>query len=75
MKTLDITTSLSPVINLSEVSIMESFELACGAPMTKILIQDLTPYTGPVSIPVRVIEGMERIVDRGTVNEKQMDLI
>ena len=75
MQTLDLSTSLSPVINLSEVSIMESFELVCGAPMTKILIEDLTPYTGPVSIPVRVIEGMERIAERGTVNEKQMNLI
>lgn len=75
MKTLDLTTSLSPVINLSEKTIEEAFIEACGTPFTKVLIEDLTPYGGPVSIPIRVIEGMEKIADRGTVTEKQYALI
>lgn len=75
MQTIDLTTSLDSVINLSEKSTEQAFIESCGAPMTKILIENLTPYAGPISIPVRVIEGMETIMDRGTVNEKQMNLI
>jgi len=75
MVSLDLSTSLAPVINLSEKTIEESFLEACGSPLTKILIEDLTPYSGPVTIPVRIIEGMGTIVDRGTVTEKQASLI
>jgi len=75
MQNLDISTSLEPVINLSEKTIEESFIDACGYPMTKILLQDLTPSAGPVSIPVHIIEGMETIAERGTANKSQMELI
>jgi hypothetical protein len=75
MVSLDLSTSLAPVINLSEKTIEESFLEACGAPLTKILIENLTPSTGPVAIPVRIIEGMDTIIDRGTVTEKQAFLI
>lgn len=75
MQTLDLSTSLSPVINLSEKTIEQSFLDACGYPLTKILIQDLSEKKEPVSVPVRIIEGMEKIADRGTVNKKQAMLI
>lgn len=76
MQTLDLSVSLSPVINLSEKTTEQSFAEACGYPMTKILLQDLTPYAGPISIPVRVIEGMEKIAERGTVSgDRQFALI
>ena len=76
MVSLDLSTSLAPVINLSEKTIEESFLEACGAPLTKILIEDLTPYSGPVTIPVRVIEGMEKITERGTASsDRQLALI
>lgn len=75
MVSLDLSTSRAPVINLSEKTTEEAFLEACGAPLTKILIEDLTPYSGPVTIPVRVIEGMGTIMDRGTVTEKQAGLI
>lgn len=75
MQTLDITTSLDPVINLTEKTTAQAFSDACGYPMTKIFLQDLTPYAGPVSIPVRIIEGMEDIAERGTANKSQMELI
>lgn len=64
MQTLDLSTSLSPVINLSEKTIEQSFIDACGSQLTKILIQDLSEKKEPVSIPVRVIDGMDAIVNR-----------
>ena len=56
MVSLDLSTSLAPVINLSGKTTEEAFLEACGAPLTKILIEDLTPYSGPVTIPVRIID-------------------
>jgi len=56
MVSLDLSTSLAPVINLSGKTTEETFLEACGAPLTKILIEDLTPYSGPVAIPVRIID-------------------
>lgn len=70
----DINTNLASVINLSEVSIEDSFTLACGYPLTKVLIQDFE-RSHPITIPVRIIEGMEEIVERKTVNIRQAFLI
>lgn len=76
MQTLDLSTSLSPVINLSEKTTAEAFAEACGTPLTRVLIENLQPYAGPVSIPVRVIDGMEKIAERGTAaSERQFALI
>lgn len=75
MLTLDLHTSLAPVINLSETTTEQAFAEACGYPLTKILIEDLTPYSGPVTIPVRIIDGLEEIMDRRAVTEKQACLI
>lgn len=70
----DINTHLAPVLNLSERSVEESFTLACGFPLTKVLLENFeTP--GPINIPVRIIEGMEEIVERKTVNVRQAFLI
>lgn len=70
----DINTHLAPVLNLSERSVEESFTLACGFPLTKVLLEDFE-RPAPVSIPVRIIEGMEEIVERKTVNTRQAFLI
>lgn len=70
----DIYTNIAPVLNLSEISIDESFELACGYPLTKVLIDNLEESI-PVTIPVRIIEGMEEIVERRTVNIRQASLL
>lgn len=75
MVSLDLTTSLAPVINLSGKTTEEAFLEACGAPITKILIEDLTPYSGPVAIPVRIIDWLEDLMDRPVVTEKQACLI
>jgi len=70
----DIHTNIAPVLNLSEISIEESFALACGFPLTKVLLQDFERVE-LVTIPVRIIEGMEEIVERKTVNTRQAFLI
>ena len=70
----DINTHLAPVLNLSDRSVEESFALACGFPLSKVLLEDFE-RTIPVNIPVRIIEGMEEIVERKTVNVRQAFLI
>lgn len=62
------------IINLSEVSTAESVVLATTCERVRITI-DSIPESREVEIPVRIIEGMERVMDRGTVSEKQMNLI
>lgn len=62
------------VINLSEVSVAESLVLANTCERVSITL-DYVPDDREVVIPVRIIEGMERVMDRGTVSKKQMLLI
>lgn len=62
------------IINLSEVSTSESLVLASTCERVSIAL-DYIPDDREVVIPVRIIEGMERVMDRGTVSEKQMLLI
>ena len=62
------------IINISDVSTSESLLRASTCERVSITIDNI-PESREVVIPVRVIEGMERIMDRGTVSEKQMDLI
>ena len=62
------------IINLSEVSVAESLVLASTCERVSITL-DYVPDDREVVIPVRIIEGMERVMDRGTVSEKQMLLI
>lgn len=69
----DIHTHLAPVLNLSEVSIEESFALACDYPLTKILLQDLTPEFWPVELPVN-IEYLDVMIE-SKVSEKEFSLI
>lgn len=61
------------IVNLSDITTEESFELACGFPLSHILLENLTSpeESREVVIPVRVIEWMEEIMDRGTVTKKQ----
>lgn len=70
----DIHTHLAPVLNISDLSIEESFLLACDYPLTKILLEDLTPELWPVEIPV-IIEWLEEITNRWTVSKAQYSLI
>lgn len=62
------------IINISEVSTPDALILASTCERVSIAL-DHIPESREVVIPVRVIEGMERIMDRGTVSEKQMSLI
>lgn len=62
------------IINISEVSTPDALILASTCERVSITL-DHIPESREVVIPVRVIEGMERIMDRGTVSEKQMNLI
>lgn len=62
------------IINLSEVSVAESLVLANTCERVRITIDNI-PESREVEIPIRIIEGMERVMDRGTVSEKQMLLI
>lgn len=75
MQSLDLSKALAPVINISDVPTLEAMLRAQTAEKIHITIENLTPYTGPQVIPVRVIEGIERVVTRGTVNKKQASLI
>jgi Na+-transporting NADH:ubiquinone oxidoreductase subunit NqrD len=70
----DIQTSLSPIINLSNVSIAESLVHASTCERVSITL-DHIPESMEMVIPVRIIEGMERVIDRGTVSQKQLVLI
>lgn len=62
------------VINLSEVATPDALILASTCERVSITIDNI-PESREVVIPVRVIEGMERIMDRGVVSEKQSVLI
>lgn len=71
---LDISTSLDEFINLSDVPTSVAIARASTCERVSITI-DYVPESGPVFIPVRIIDQMEYIMERGTVNEKQMNLI
>lgn len=70
----DINTNLAPVLNLSDRSVEESFELASSFPLAKVLLDDFE-RADTVIIPVRIIEGMERIVEKKTVSILQYALL
>lgn len=70
----DINTHLAPVLNLSERSVEESFTLACEFPLTKVLLENFE-RPAPINIPIRIIEGMEEIVERRTVSIRQASLL
>ena len=56
MKTnTDISISLDPVINLSEIDTQTALFRAATCERVKITIQDIPP-SAPVAIPVRIIE-------------------
>lgn len=75
MVSLDLSTSRAPVINLSGKTTEQAFAEACGYPLSRVLLQDLSPKKKRRMIPVRIIEGMETVADRGTVNGRQAFLI
>lgn len=74
MLSLDLSTSLAPVINLTEVPTAVAMARASTCERVTITI-DHIPEAGEMVLPIRIIEGMGRIADRGTVNKKQASLI
>lgn len=70
----DIHTNISPVLNLSNLSIEESFLLACDYPLTKILLEDFTPQLWPIELPI-IIDWLEEITNRWTVSKAQYSLL
>lgn len=76
MQTLDLSRSLAPVINISDVPTLEAMLRASTCERIKISIERPVGFSDePVSIPVRIIEGMETVADRGTVTEEQFSLM
>lgn len=74
MNSLDIKTSLSPVINLTDAPTDLSIIQARTARKIKITIDHIDPLVKMV-IPIRIVEGMGEIMERGTVTQKQAGLI
>lgn len=74
MLSLDLSTSLTPVINLTEVPTAVAMARAYTCERITITIDNIPEPTITV-LPIRIIEGMGRIVDRGTINKKQVSLI
>ena len=74
MFSLDISTSLDPVINLSGVSTAIAIARASTCEKVTITLSEYVPI-GKVTISVRIIEGMETITARGTVSKNQYSLI
>jgi hypothetical protein len=62
------------VVNLSDVSTLEAFARASVCDRVKITL-DHIPESREVVIPIRIVDGMTRILDRGTVSEKQFVLL
>lgn len=74
MKTLDLSRSLAPVINISDVPTLEAMLRASTCERISIAIERI-PDPGKVNIPIRIIEGMETVAERGTVTRKQAHLL
>lgn len=74
MQSLDLSTSLNPVINLTEVPTAVAMARAYTSERVTITIDHIPKPTITV-LPIRIIEGMGRIADRGTINKKQVSLI
>lgn len=74
MHNLDLTRSLAPVINLTDVPTLEAMLRASTCERVAISI-DHIPDSGRMVIPVRIIEGMEEVTSRGTVTEEQFSLM
>ena len=71
---IDIHTNIAPVINLSDVPTDIAIAQARTYEKVNITI-DHIPDIGKMVIPVRIIEWMEKIVERKIVNQKQAFLI
>lgn len=75
MKThTDISRNLEPVINLSWEDTQTALFRAATSERIKITLEHI-PDSAPVAIPVRIIEGMEMILERRTVTHAQYSLI
>lgn len=74
MQTLDLSTALAPVINISDVPTLEAFLRAQTAEKVHITIEN-TKAPGSTVIPVRIVEGMEDIANRGTATKKEFALL
>lgn len=70
----DINTHLAPVLNLTEVPTAVALARAYTSERVTITIENIPEPTITV-LPIRIIEGMGRIADRGTINKKQVSLI
>lgn len=65
METLDFSRSLAPVINLTDVPTLEAMLRASTCERINISIERPVGYSDdPISIPVRIIDGMDDIVSR-----------
>lgn len=74
MQSLDLSKALAPVINISDVPTLEAMLRAQTAEKVHITIENIPEPTTHI-LPIRIIEGMERVADRGTVSKKQAFLI
>lgn len=74
MQTLDLSRSLAPVINLTDVPTLEAMLRASTCERISIAV-DHIPDAGVMVLPIHIVEGMGDIMDRGTVTQKQANLI
>lgn len=74
MKTLDLSRSLAPVINISDVPTLEAMLRASTCEKVTIAVSNPKPAS-KVTLPVRIIEGMETVAERGTVTRRQVRLL
>lgn len=63
MQSLDLSRSLAPVINLSDVPTLDAMLRASTCERIKITI-DYIPDSSKMVLPVRIIDGMEDIMER-----------
>jgi len=70
----DIHTHLAHVINVSDIPVLEAMLLASREIPRKIEIENI-PEPEIITLPIRIIEGMETIVERGTATKKEFSLI
>lgn len=72
----DIRFGLSPILNVSGVDTEVALARAATCERVHIAIERVVGNSDePVSIPVRIIEGMGNIAARGYVSEEQMPLM
>lgn len=74
MNNFDLSRSLAPVINISDIPTLEAMLRASTCEKVTITVSNPQPAS-KVTLPIRVIEGMETVAERGTVTRKQVRLL